>query len=105
MVVLLESKTSCFMKRKKIVVLGSSNTDMIVEVPYLPAAGESIIGVEFRTAAGGKGANQAVSAERAVGDVTLIACVGNDDFGDRALAAFAEDGIHTEFVIRDKFAP
>ncbi len=59
-----------------IVVIGSSNTDMIIKVPRLPKPGESIIGGTFATAAGGKGANQAVAAARAGGDVTFVARVG-----------------------------
>jgi ribokinase len=65
------------MKTMKIVVVGSSNTDMIVKVPRIPRPGETILGGKFSTAAGGKGANQAVAAARAGGDVTFIARVGD----------------------------
>ena len=60
----------------KLVVVGSSNTDMIIQVPHIPIPGETILGTEFLTAAGGKGANQAVAAARIGGDVSLVACVG-----------------------------
>ena len=50
-----------------IVVVGSSNTDMILKVPRIPKPGETILGGRFTTAAGGKGANQAVAAARAGG--------------------------------------
>jgi ribokinase len=91
--------------KTKILVVGSSNTDMIVNVPRLPHPGETVLGGEFATAAGGKGANQAVAAARAGGDVTLIACVGGDMFGQRALEGFARDGIHVEHVARSGRSP
>ncbi|MBN1441604.1 MAG: ribokinase, partial [Planctomycetes bacterium] len=89
----------------RIAVVGSSNTDMIVKVPKIPRPGETVIGGTFSTAAGGKGANQAVAAARAGGDVTLVARVGADMFGDQALQGFIEDGIHVEHVLRDPDAP
>lgn len=81
-----------------IVVVGSSNTDMVVKVPALPGPGETILGGAFFTAAGGKGANQAVAAARAGGAVTLVACVGDDTFGAQAVEGFQADGIDTTFV-------
>jgi ribokinase len=89
----------------KLVVVGSSNTDMIVQVPRIPRPGETILGGEFQTAPGGKGANQAVAAARAGGDVTLLACVGDDVFGREALAGFATDDIDCEHVVIDPTAP
>jgi ribokinase len=91
--------------KPKILVIGSSNTDMIVKVPRLPRAGETLLGGEFLTAAGGKGANQAVSAARAGGDVTFIARVGEDMFGQRAIAGFERDGLHVKHVLRDPDQP
>jgi ribokinase len=88
-----------------IVVIGSSNTDMIIQLDHIPRPGETILGGEFTTAAGGKGANQAVGATRAGGQVTFVARVGPDMFGDQAIAGFQRDGIATEFVFRDKMAP
>lgn len=69
----------------KIVVIGSSNTDMVVTTPKIPVPGETILGNEFNIIAGGKGANQAVAAARAGGIVTFIAKVGDDDFGKNAV--------------------
>lgn len=89
---------------KKIVVVGSSNTDMVIKTPRLPKPGETIIGGEFIMAAGGKGANQAVAAARAGGDVHLVARVGEDVFGRQSLDGFVRDGIHVEQIIRDKTA-
>jgi ribokinase len=85
-----------------IVVVGSSNTDMIIRVPRIPRAGETLLGGEFLTAAGGKGANQAVGAARAGGKVALIARVGRDTFGDQAIAGLRRDGIDVSRVFRDK---
>ena len=83
-----------------IVVIGSSNTDMVVQTPHLPGRGETVLGGTFFQAPGGKGANQAVAAARAGGSVTFIACVGKDDLGDRALAGFRAEGIDTGHVVQ-----
>ena len=88
----------------KIVVVGSSNTDMIVRAANIPRPGETVIGGEFRMAGGGKGANQAVAAARAGGGVTFIARVGDDVFGRQAVEGFRRDGIETRFVFKDKGA-
>ena len=89
----------------KIVVVGSSNTDMIVKLPRLPKPGETIGDGAFSTAAGGKGANQAVAAARAGADVGLVARVGGDSFGEQAITGFVGDGIDVEHVTRDPAAP
>ena len=72
-------------------MVGSSNTDMIIKLDRIPQPGETMLGGEFVTAAGGKGANQAVAAARAGGDVTFVARVGRDIFGEQAVAGFARD--------------
>ena len=89
----------------KILVVGSSNTDMVIKMDRIPRSGETILGGEFVTAAGGKGANQAVGAARAGGQVTFIARLGRDMFGDQALAGFVRDDINVEYLIRDKKSP
>jgi ribokinase len=89
----------------KIVVVGSSNTDMIVQLPHLPKPGETVSGGAFSTAAGGKGANQAVAAARAGANVGLVARVGEDSFGEQAIAGFVGDGIDVSHVIRNPAAP
>jgi ribokinase len=86
---------------RRIVVVGSSNTDMILKLDRIPRPGETILGGEFVTAAGGKGANQAVAAARAGGSVTFVARVGQDMFGERAVAGFVENGINVEHVQYD----
>jgi ribokinase len=93
------------MARPKILVIGSSNTDMIIKLDRIPQPGETILGGEFVTAAGGKGANQAVAAARAGGEVTFVARVGQDMFGEQAVAGFVRDGIHVKYVTRDPAAP
>jgi ribokinase len=91
--------------RPKVLVVGSSNTDLIVKVPHIPKPGETILAGEFSTAAGGKGANQAVAAARAGGAVTFIARVGRDANGDRALSGFVDAGIDVSRVVRDRTRP
>jgi ribokinase len=76
-----------------IVVIGSTNTDMIIKVPHLPLPGETVLGGKFTVAQGGKGANQAVAAARAGGRVSFISCLGNDLFGKKSLEELAKDGI------------
>ena len=93
------------MKKNSIVVVGSSNTDMIIQLDHIPRPGETILGGEFSIAAGGKGANQAVGAARAGGNVTFVARVGSDIFGDQAMAEFRRNGINMSYVFRDKVAP
>jgi len=84
-----------------IVVVGSANTDMVVKSPRIPGPGETVIGGEFLMAAGGKGANQAVAAARLGAQVTFVACLGNDVFGDQALAGYQREGIDTTYIVRD----
>ncbi len=90
---------------KSIVVVGSSNTDLIIKTGRIPAPGETIIGGEFITAAGGKGANQAVAAARLGATVSFVARVGKDDFGRRATDNFKREGMDTRFVYSDGSAP
>ncbi|MFM8479771.1 MAG: PfkB family carbohydrate kinase, partial [Gammaproteobacteria bacterium] len=93
------------MSRGKIVVVGSSNTDMVVRLRRLPAPGETLLGETFAMLPGGKGANQAVAASRAGGRVSFIGRVGRDDLGDRALSGLAKEGIDVQGVSRDVSAP
>jgi ribokinase len=88
-----------------LLVVGSSNTDMIIKMDRIPRPGETIIGGEFITAAGGKGANQAVAAARAGGRVTFIARVGRDMLGEQAVAGFTREGINVDHIIRDPVSP
>ncbi|MBP1601162.1 MAG: glycine dehydrogenase, decarboxylating, partial [Acidobacteria bacterium] len=93
------------MGNNTIVVVGSSNTDMIIKVPRIPRPGETVLGGQFSMAAGGKGANQAVAAARAGGKVLLIARVGEDLFGEEAVQSFERDTIDVHCITRDDQAP
>ncbi len=88
----------------KILVVGSINMDLVVRVPHAPMPGETVLGGDFETYPGGKGANQAVAASRMGGDVTMVGRVGNDDFGDTLIQKLVEDGIKTTHVIKDSTA-
>lgn len=82
-----------------IVVVGSSNTDMVVKAARLPAPGETVLGGTFMMSAGGKGANQAVAAARLGGNVVFIAKTGDDIFGKQAIELFKQEGIDTSYII------
>ena len=83
---------------KKILVVGSSNTDLIIKVPEIPRPGETLLGGEFQTFQGGKGANQAVAAARGGGDVVFIASVGGDTYGEESIKGYKLDNINTEDI-------
>jgi ribokinase len=91
--------------KPRVVVVGSSNTDMVIRSPRLPRPGESVVAGQFYMAAGGKGANQAVAAARAGAAVTFIAKVGRDLFGDQAIAGFRREGIDCRWIARDPRTP
>ncbi len=90
---------------KRIVVIGSTNTDMVVKAARIPAPGETILGGRFLMNPGGKGANQAVAAARLGGEVTFVAKVGDDLFGREAKALFEKEGINTQYVFTDLEEP
>jgi ribokinase len=89
----------------KIMVVGSSNTDMVIKAGKFPSPGETILGGEFLMNPGGKGANQAVAAARLGGQVMFVAKVGSDIFGQQALHQFRNEGIDTEHVRQDTQHP
>ncbi|MES1217052.1 MAG: ribokinase [Bacteroidota bacterium] len=93
------------MSQPSIIVIGSSNTDMVIKSPYLPAPGETILGGTFFMNAGGKGANQAVAAARLGGNVSFIAKVGKDIFGKQAINLFKKEGIDTSAILKDRELP
>jgi ribokinase len=88
--------------KPKIVVIGSSNTDMVLNVANFPAAGETVLGSKFTTVQGGKGANQAVAAARLGADVTFVARLGQDSFGKEAFTAYQAEGIDTRYIVHDE---
>jgi len=85
---------------KKIVVVGSTNVDLIIKSDKIPKQGETVLGGTFYKAAGGKGANQAVAASRAGGEVSFISCVGNE-YGDESIEGFRKDGITVDYIKKD----
>ena len=89
----------------EIVVVGSSNTDMVVKTPRFPEPGETILGGDFFMFPGGKGANQAVAAARLGGKINFICCVGDDIFGQNALEGYKKEGININGVLIAKGEP
>lgn len=84
----------------RVIVFGSMNMDLSIEAPRLPAAGETLAGSGFITAAGGKGANQAVAAARMGADVRMVAAVGADGFGDELVRGLEASDVDTTAVRR-----
>jgi ribokinase len=93
------------MQAKKIVVVGSCNTDMVIKADRLPVPGETILGGTFFMNPGGKGANQAVAAARMGGNVTLISKTGNDVFGRQSVSLYNSENIKTDFIFSDPKHP
>jgi ribokinase len=83
--------------RPRLLVVGSSNTDLVIQCDRLPKPGETLLGGEFARFAGGKGANQAVAAARAGARVTFVGAHGRDDFGHAAKAGLKREGIDVRF--------
>jgi ribokinase len=87
--------------KPNIVVVGSANTDFVLQVSELPSKGQTVLGNQFTVARGGKGANQAVAAARLGADVTFVARLGHDSFGNEAISAYKQEGIRTDFIVQD----
>jgi ribokinase len=97
----MSTRVSSAMPTPRIVVIGSINMDLVSRTPALPRAGETVLGSEFLTIHGGKGANQAVAAARLAdgrADVHMIGRVGADDFGRELVAGLRENGVVTKRV-------
>ena len=89
------------MNKKRIVVIGSTNVDMVVNTERIPSPGETVLGGSFLMGSGGKGANQAVAISRLGGRVSLISKVGKDIFGQQAVQSFLNEGIEIECLLTD----
>ncbi len=89
----------------RVLVVGSINMDLIVQCERVPEQGETIHGDAWRTAPGGKGANQAVSCSRLGAETAMVGRVGEDEFGARLRAGLASDGVDVEAVRADREAP
>lgn len=85
-----------------VLVIGSSNTDMVVKTNRFPKDGETVLGGTFLMNPGGKGANQAVAAARLGAQVTFVTKVGNDVFGKQAIEGFKSEGIDTSLIKIDE---
>lgn len=86
---------------RKIVVIGSSNVDLLMKMDHLPEKGETVTDAEFFQVYGGKGANQAVAAARAGGNVAFVNCVGEDAYTPQMVQNYKNDGIDTRFVFHE----
>ena len=93
------------MNSSKILVIGSSNTDMVIKTKNFPVPGETILGGKFLMNPGGKGANQAVAAARLGGMVTFVGKIGDDIFGKQAVQQLEDEGINVDFVAVDPLNP
>ena len=100
-----ESFNSINKEMESILVIGSSNTDMVIKADRLPGPGETILGGDFFMNAGGKGANQAVAARRLGAAVGFICKTGDDIFGRHAMELFKKEGIHTDYLVIDPMHP
>lgn len=85
-------------KTGKLAVLGSINADHILNLAQFPRPGETVIGEHYQVAFGGKGANQAVAAGRSGAEIAFIACVGEDDIGQRICQQLTQDNINTTSI-------
>lgn len=89
----------------KITVIGSINVDLVARARTIPRPGETVLGGDFQTIPGGKGANQAVAAGRLGADVTMVGRVGSDPFADFLVNNLERNGIATSYLIKDAEAP
>jgi ribokinase len=87
--------------KNRIVVIGSSNVDLLMKMGHLPEKGETVTDAAFMQVYGGKGANQAVAAARAGGNVSFVNCVGEDAYTPQMVQNFKDDGIDTRFVFNE----
>jgi len=86
------------LKKSKIVIVGSYNTDLMSKTPWLPKHGETVLGGPFKLGPGGKGSNQAVAASRLGAEVHFIGCVGEDYFGEIARNNFIKEKINIDYL-------
>jgi ribokinase len=89
------------MSNSKVLIIGSAAVDLIIQLERLPKPGETIVGGTFAFAYGGKGANQAVGAARLGAEITFVANIGKDDYGDQCISNFVDEGINVDFIDRD----
>jgi ribokinase len=90
---------------KRIIVVGSTNMDMVVKTSHIPVPGETVLAGSFFMNPGGKGANQAVAVARLGGDAVFISKMGNDIFGKQSSQLLDEEGINTSYILSDRELP
>lgn len=90
---------------KKIIIVGSLNTDLVINAPYAPRGGETLLGSGFMVNSGGKGANQACAAAKLGGNAYMCGCVGNDAFGCELIENLKSTGVNVDFVRRVENTP
>src|SRR5690554_6750591 len=93
------------MPRNNVLVVGSANMDLVMRVREMPKPGETVLGMEFLRAHGGKGANQAVAAARLGAQVQFLGCLGDDAFGEALCQGLAAEGIGLSGVKRTSEEP
>lgn len=82
-----------------ITVIGSLNMDLVIQMTNFPQQGETVLGEAFRTSPGGKGANQAIAAARLGSEVSMVGCVGNDDFGNTLRTVLEQEHVNTNTLM------
>jgi len=87
-------------RRPRIVVVGSYAVGLVMRTARIPATGETVLGHDFQSMDGGKGSNQAVACARLGAETAFVVAVGDDAYGDAALALLAREGVDTAFVWR-----
>ena len=90
---------------KKVIIVGSLNTDLVINAPYAPQGGETLMGSDFMINQGGKGANQAYAVASLGGNAYMCGCVGDDSFGTDSTQNLNKIGVNTDFVRRVNGAP
>jgi ribokinase len=93
------------MSQGKIIIIGSTNMDMVVKTSHIPVPGETVLGGSFFMNPGGKGANQAVAVARLAGNAIFISKMGNDVFGKQSFQLLEEEGIDTNYIVSDDELP
>lgn len=91
--------------KKGILVIGSLNMDLSIDLAKMPVTGETILGRGIAYKAGGKGANQACAAGKLGGRVRMLGCVGQDEFGQKLVKSLSESGVETDYIKESRDLP
>ena len=88
-----------------VLVVGSINMDICLDVDTIPDLGETVMAVNVSKNCGGKGANQAVAAAKLGADIIMLGCVGKDENGEQLLYSLKSSGVNTEYIMKVTDAP